>query len=305
MTQHVEISYRQDVSAHAREHEPAVLMVHAFPFHSVLWGDVASVVKYNWKAVRPDLMGFGETPFNDACTIAEHAESIQRLIHKLGLGPCVICGISMGGYVAMELARSAPNLVCGLMLLNTRAVADTPDQKRGRQRMIRLVKRSGTRRVVEQLLPNLLSPAHYSAGGALLERVSLMMLDCPPTTIARACQAMHDREDCSEALGDFDIPVSVVTGEHDAITPVEVVQPMHDCLSDSELRVIRDAGHLTVVEQPELVALEIERLMGRVRRKNGGPNGFLEHARPTNVPSNLDGTGRMPPLAMPNGFRSY
>ncbi|MEL7237501.1 MAG: alpha/beta hydrolase [Planctomycetota bacterium] len=262
--------FRYDEATDAAAGDPTVVMVHGFPFSSLMWQPVVQARLIPGEVLCPDLRGFGQHLNAEPCSVAEHAGELHGLLEHREVLPCVLCGLSMGGYVAMEFAEQFPDDVVGLMLLNTRAAADNDTQRGGRDRMLRTVRRKGTAGVAEQMVPMLLSESTIEREPALVESVTAAILDCLPRTIENGTVAMRERVDCTDAMRAVDAPVSVIAGELDSITPPNVMRSLHECFDDSEFHVIEGAGHLTCLEQPAAVAKQIARLVERAKANNRG-----------------------------------
>jgi 3-oxoadipate enol-lactonase len=202
--------------------------------------------------VVPDLRGFGQSRSEDAFTIDSLAGDIIQLIEHLG-GPAVVGGLSMGGYVAMAIARKRPDLLRGLMLMDTRAEADSSQARENRQKMIDLVRLQGCKAVADQMLPKLLAPGAPEGRPDLARQVRAMAEACPPRTIENALVALRDRPDRSADLPSIAVPTLIVVGEQDQITPPDVSEAMHRAIPNSKLVKVPGAGHMAPLEQPEPV----------------------------------------------------
>jgi pimeloyl-ACP methyl ester carboxylesterase len=172
----------------------------------------------------------------------------------------------MGGYVALSLLRRHPESVAGLGLVDTRAAADDEAGKKKRDAMIELVRREGPRavaQVADQMLPNLLAESSLERDPGLRERVRRMMMEVPPATLEQAALAMRDRRDERDLLPGLRVPVAVVVGAQDQITPLEKAG-FKFAEGVAQTTIVPESGHLTPVESPEVVAEALEGLMRRV-----------------------------------------
>ena len=141
-----------------------VLFVHGFPFDRSMWRhQVAALTK--WKRVAVDLRGAGGSAApGDGYSMARYADDLVGVLDALGLRQVVVCGLSMGGYIAFELLRRYADRLRAVILMDTKAEADTAAQKKGRDQLAKVAAGTGgPAAVVEQLLPNLLAPATVNA----------------------------------------------------------------------------------------------------------------------------------------------
>ncbi len=224
-----------------------LLLIHAFPLDARMWGSLAD----RDHVVAPNLPGFGGTPGpdGDVLTMSIAARACSEALDRAHLDRVVICGLSMGGYVAFELWRTARTRIAGLILANTRAEADTPEAAANRRTLAERLRTEGN--VLADRPPPLLSP---DAPVELQEQVRSWIADQPPHAIAAAALGMAERPDASIDLPGIDVPTLVITSDADALIPREISAPMADVIPGSRLEVMEGAGHLTVLERPEAFA---------------------------------------------------
>lgn len=223
-----------------------------------------------WRGIAPDLRGFGRSPIDgDGCaptgkrmgagialpedpvlSMACLADDIARLIEDQVDGPAVVCGLSMGGYVALELVRRRPELVRGLILADTRAEADTDEGRENRMRVAQAVRRNGTEPVARAMIPDLLADQTREQRPEVEETVREMILGTRPETVIAALGGMACRHDSTGDLAGIETPTLVIVGEHDAITPPEGARTMADAIPGAKLVVVPRAGHLSGMENP-------------------------------------------------------
>ena len=112
----------------------AILFLHGFPFDARLWSGQLAALPDGWRGVAPDLRGFGASPTPAALTVEAHAADAFALLDHLGVEQAVVCGLSMGGYIALAMQRSAPRRIRALVLADTRAEPDSDEARRQRMR---------------------------------------------------------------------------------------------------------------------------------------------------------------------------
>ncbi|UCF40106.1 MAG: alpha/beta fold hydrolase [Gemmatimonadota bacterium] len=230
---------------------PAILFVHGFPLDRTMWRHLVAPLT-GWQRIAPDLRGMGlsDVPQSGRYSMAEYADDLAALLAKREVEETVICGLSMGGYIALEFVRRYRSMVRALILTNTRAEADTPEGKAGRDEMAQLVEREGAGALADVLLPKLLSPSSLSAMPQVVEHVRTMITGSPVAGLIGALTAMKDRPDSTPSLQQIDVPTLVVTGREDLLIPVEHSRTMADAIPGAQCTVIPEAGHLTPMEQP-------------------------------------------------------
>jgi pimeloyl-ACP methyl ester carboxylesterase len=167
-------------------------------------------------------------------------------------------GLSMGGIVAMEVARQAPARVTGLALMDTNPLAEADHVKARRQPQMDRAAAGGLAAVMrDEMKPNYLTDGPGRA--AILDLCMQMALDLGPEVFGRQSRALRDRPDQCATLRGFDRPALVLCGRDDGLCPVSRHELMHDLLPNSTLTVIDGAGHLPTLEQPQQTTQALRR----------------------------------------------
>jgi YbgC/YbaW family acyl-CoA thioester hydrolase len=235
----------------ARGDGPAVLFVHGYPLDRSIWTHQL-VALDGWRGIAPDLRGMGRSDSPDlGYSMETYAADLAALLDLLGVGDVVLVGHSMGGYVALEFVRRWRERVRGLVLVDTRAEADTPDGKKGRDAAAATARERGAEAIAEAMLPKVLGATTLAGAPATVERVRSLMAATPVPGIVGALGAMRDRPDSTPMLpGLAGIPVLVIVGDEDEIIPPTQARAMADAIPGASLVVIRSAGHLPTLERP-------------------------------------------------------
>ncbi len=161
-----------------------------------------------------------------------------------------LAGLSMGGYIALEIILRDPSRVTHLALMDTRADADLPQDKKKRQDFIRLVERGTTfKGVTQSLLPMLIHPSRFK-DDALTSRIYQMAEDIGREGFIRQEIAIMNRKDRTEELNGIDCPTLVLSGNEDALIPAPHQEKMAAAIPDAEFHIIPECGHLPSMERP-------------------------------------------------------
>jgi 3-oxoadipate enol-lactonase len=230
----------------------SIVWIHGYPHSSKIFEPQLSIPGY--RHICPDLAGFGGTPPPDgAMTMRDYARDVLDEFE----GPAVIAGVSMGGYIAMQLYRDAPELVLALILLDTRETPDTDEGRAARMKAIEEIRERGTKGVIDALLPKMIATDSLRpAGRKILESAS-------PQGMIAALQAMADRPDSTDTLRNATVPALIMVGDRDTITPPTDGERMAALMRDAELAPIANAAHLANFERPDQVNHIIEAWLAR------------------------------------------
>jgi 3-oxoadipate enol-lactonase len=237
-----------------------LLLIHAFPLDAGMWQGQVEGFAVRLSVVAPHLPGFGGTAsVGDVMTMRSAADRCIEALDSAGVDRAVVCGLSMGGYVALELWRSSRGRVVGLVLANTRAGADTPEGAAGRRELAARLTAEGSAFMVESP-PPLLSDG---ASDELRDRVRSLIAAQPASSIAAAALGMAERPDSTPDLATIDVPTLVITSSKDTLIKPEITSPMAEQIPAAALNVIPEAGHLSNMEAParfdELLATHLTR----------------------------------------------
>ncbi len=185
------------------------------------------------------------------------AELATAAVARAAAGRFALAGLSMGGYLALEIVRRAPERVAALALLDTSARPDTPEASEARRSAIAR-SASDFDGVVDALMPRLLHPAHLD-DAALVATVRAMAHDVGRDGYVGQQEAIMGRADSRPALAQIRCPTLVLCGRDDALTPLELHEEMHAGIAGSRLIVVERCGHLSTIERPD----EVNDALGR------------------------------------------
>jgi len=232
-----------------------VLFIHGFPFDGAMWRHQVAALS-RWERVVPDLWGAGLVNVPAAAgpySLADQATGLVATLDDLDVDEVVVCGQSMGGYIVFELLRAYPTRVRAAILCHTKATADSPEAKRGRDTMAATVERDGPGAIAAELVPKVLAGVTRERQPAVVREVTTMIERQPVYGMAVTLRALRDRPDSTPLLGQIRIPVLVVAGDDDQIAPAEGMEEMARAIPGAQFTVIPGAGHLSPLEHPQAV----------------------------------------------------
>jgi len=231
-----------------------VVLLHGFPLDHTMWSGqdpLADAVRL----IVPDQRGFGASGAAVPESIAQLADDVVALLDALHVvEPAVICGLSMGGYVAEHVAVRHPCRVRALVLVDTKLEADTPEARAARSKLAATVERVGQEAVAEAMIPNLLARSEAAranpARPLIEEQLRRTIHATPVETITAALAALAARPDMVESMRAVAVPVLLVVGEEDAITPPECMERAERVLQRPRLLIMPRCGHMAPLEDP-------------------------------------------------------
>lgn len=229
-----------------------VVLVHGFPFSHAAWVPQIEALSDRYRVVAYDLRGLGRSEVGDGqYALESYVDDLVAALDHIGEERAVVCGLSMGGYVALRAVEREPTRFRALILCDTRSGADSNEGKIKRAESVRDLKRSGLAPFVEGFLPAVLGPTTLGERPDVVAAVEAMVRQQRLAGVVAAQLAMAGRTDTTEALHAIGVPSLILVGEEDTLTPPAQAREMAARIPGAELEVIPRAGHLSNLENPE------------------------------------------------------
>ena len=231
------------------------MLVHPFPMDSRFWQSLRSRLNWPGEVIAPDLPGFGAAPRRPGWSIDDAASELLELLRTHADGSRgVVCGLSMGGYVALAAAAREPERLAAVVLADTRAEADTDEARAARHAGMATIRTGGTAPFLAELLPRLVAGEHA------LSEARPIAEDQGADALIDALSALAQRPSRVGQLARMEMPARVIVGGADAVTPLEAARSMADRLPRGQLHVLPGAGHLSAIDAPEAFAAVLHSL---------------------------------------------
>jgi len=242
---------------------PSVLFLHGFPLSLHMWDDQEALAP-RYRIVRFDARGFGGSDVGDAMlTMARIGDDAAVLIERLRLGPVILVGCSMGGYAALTFAQKHASLLRGLVLVDTRAGADSPEARKGRGDLAAKVMKEGAGAALDAFLPRVVGETTKASRADVIAKLKDMMLKTSPQGISDGLHGLATRQDSTRLLREITVPTLVVCGEEDVITPRAEAEILQRGIKGAELVMIPKSGHLPSMETPEAFNVALSGFLSR------------------------------------------
>jgi len=250
----------------------AVILLHGYPFNRSMWREQIDFLSARgYRVVAPDLFEMSDKlqlvagsveraterqrqaeAYRTVLTMASMAHAVAASMDELNIDRVIICGLSMGAYVAFEFVHLFANRIHALVLAGARTQGPDEDEKQSREQQARRILTEGMAFVADAMLPNLLAPRTLAEKPDVVSRVREMILRTDARGAAAAQRGMAARRDYSNDLADIDAPTLIIAGREDTIRKPEDAEYIQCGITNSRLESIDDAGHLMNLEQPEI-----------------------------------------------------
>lgn len=230
-----------------------VVFLHGFPHDRTLWTAQRASLAPHARCIVPDLRGFGQSSTHGPFSMDQYADDVVGLLDWLAIESAVVCGLSMGGYVAMALWRRHPDRARAFVFCDTRLGADSEEGQRRRDELAALVKRDGARAIADAQITGMVGPTTRERRPEVMATLRAMMGRQSVAGIVGALQAMRDRPDSRDTLRTISVPSLVIVGEDDVLTPIKEARAIAEALPSVarvRLEIIAGAGHVPCLERP-------------------------------------------------------
>ncbi|HJV35515.1 alpha/beta hydrolase [Geomonas sp.] len=229
-----------------------VILIHGFPLNRQMWQpQVTAIASAGYRIITPDLRGFGgsETP-SAPYSLDLFADDIVALMDTLNLEQAVVGGMSMGGYILLNMLERYPDRVRAACFIATKSSADDEAGRQRRTAMANEAERLGANPIIKIFAELLFAPDTIHSHPELIARVTSWMRDTNPKALAGGLLAMRDRKDYTPLLPAFKQPSLVIAGAEDRAASPNAVELFTLGLADCRSVVIEKAGHMVNMEQP-------------------------------------------------------
>ena len=229
-----------------------VIFLHGFPFDKSMWKSQLDTLKSATRLIAVDLRGFGQSKDEKSILSMDlFGLDLIAFMDKLNIPKAIVCGLSMGGYIALNVVQKYPERFKGLILCDTQCNADTVEGREKRFATIEEINSDGPANFNEKFIESVFHPNSFKNKADVVENLRNVVISNPKEIITAGLTALANRSETCTRLNEIQIPTLIICGNEDQLTPVEKSQAMHEQIPNSELKIIEEAGHVSNVEQPE------------------------------------------------------
>ena len=242
------VSYTDEGSLNAM----AVIFIHGFPLNKSMWNSQLETLSTSYRVIAYDIRGHGDSDSgNEDFSIELFVKDLIGIMNALSIKKAVLCGFSMGGYIALNAVENHPEYFNALLLCDTHCIADNLEAREKRMKSIGNIRENGVEKYADESLINLITPKTFDKNKKLVAQLKEMMINTSRQSLVKTLLALSKRKETCSKLPGINIPVQILVGEHDMITPPEAAQYLHNKIKGAQLSTIKHAAHISNMENPE------------------------------------------------------
>jgi pimeloyl-ACP methyl ester carboxylesterase len=228
-----------------------IIFLHGYPFDKTMWELQLKFLKSTYRLIACDIRGFGKsTDGGSALSIDLFTDDLIKFMNSLSIDKAIICGLSMGGYIALNAMKRFPDRFEALILCDTQCIADTPEIKEKRYKTIDDIKANGVTHFNEGFIKSVFHKDSLTDRIELVDQIRSIVFSNSQHSIVQGLVALADHTETCSTLSDISIPTLIMCGREDEVTPLAQSEFMNKQITGSILQVIEHAGHVSNLEQP-------------------------------------------------------
>lgn len=232
---------------------PVVMLIHGFPLNKSMWDAQLEALQDEFRVIAYDIRGHGNSQSGTQdFSIELFVNDLLCLVETLGLQKVILCGFSMGGYIALNAVEYYPERFEALILSDTQCNADTKEVREKRIKSMDRILENGVEAYADEMLPKLFAPASFVRHRPEVAAVREMIVNTSSESLCNTLFAMASRKESRSKLMEIGIPTLILVGKEDQLTPPAASELMHGRIRSSKMAIIAQAGHLSNMENPEV-----------------------------------------------------
>lgn len=231
-----------------------IVFIHGFPYDHTMWKSQIDELNEKYFCVAYDIRGLGEsTVGNGQYTTESFVDDLEIIITELKLNKPILCGLSMGGYIGLRALEKFEEKFSAVILCDTRSEADNSEGKLKRAAAINRINKDGLAPFAKDFITNCYGDRYKQHNKVDFDNRILKSSAFDPIGVKGSLLAMLGRTDTTDYLRKINIPALVICGEHDTLTPPEVMKPLAEKINGAEFVLIKNSGHMSPIENPSEV----------------------------------------------------
>jgi 3-oxoadipate enol-lactonase len=229
-----------------------IIFLHGFPFDKTMWQGQLDFLKSSHRLIPCDIRGFGKSTDEESfLSIDLFADDLRQFMDKLSIDKAIVCGLSMGGFIALNAMKRFPERFEALVLCDTQCIADTTEVKEKRYKTIDEIEVDGVADFNEGFIKSVFHKDSITNKKELVEQLRSIVFSNSKHIITQGLAALAERSETCSTLNEITIPTLIICGREDEVTPLAQSEFMNAAIKGSLLHVIDNAGHVSNLEQPD------------------------------------------------------
>lgn len=229
-----------------------IIFLHGFPFDKTMWNEQLEFLKPSFRLIACDIRGFGKsTDETSTLSIDLFADDLIQFMDALQIDKAIVCGLSMGGFIALNAQKKYPNRFEALILCDTQCIADTVEVKAKRYKIIDEIKMNGVTNFNEGFIKNVFHKDSINNKKEVVEQLRGVVFANSQHIISEGLRVLANRSETCSTLSEINIPTLIICGREDEVTPLIQSEFMNTNIKRAIIEIIDNAGHVSNLEQPQ------------------------------------------------------
>lgn len=239
-----------------------IIFLHGFPFDKSMWAKQLDFFATTNRVIAIDIRGFGKsTDETTPLSIDLFSDDLMVFMNQLNISKAIICGLSMGGFIALNAQARFPDRFEAIILCDTQCIADTIEVKLNRYKTIDEIALNGTLNFNEAFIKKVFCKNSFTNKQEIVTQLRSVVMANPEQIVINGLKALAERSETCSTLSEINIPTLIICGREDEVTPLEQSEFLHTSIKASVLHIIDNAGHVSNIEQPEEFNNEISKFL--------------------------------------------
>ncbi|MCK5846381.1 MAG: alpha/beta hydrolase [Bacteroidales bacterium] len=240
-----------------------LVLLHGFLESKSIWNRFSEHLSKEYRVIAIDLPGHGESDMQaEIHTMELMAESIKAVLDNLSIDNAVIIGHSMGAYISLALADMYPEIINGLGIFHSHALADTPEGKINRGRAIQVVK-DNHKNFISMFIPDLFTKENQQKYKTDIEKLQEEARNISKESVIASLEGMRHRTDKLSLLSKLEAPICFIIGKQDPRAPLKKMMDQISIPKHAEILILKDVAHMGYIEDFETTVSFIDSFVGR------------------------------------------
>lgn len=229
-----------------------IILIHGFPLSHEMWRSQIEVLGTKYRVIAYDIRGHGKSEIGDGqYTIELFVDDLIELLNQLKIEKAILCGLSMGGYIALRTVEKNPERVKALILADTQSKSDSNEAKLKRAASVKAIKTYGVRTFADSFVKTVLTKDSVSKKNNAWKEITRLVQKNSSRSVCGTLIALAGRTDTTSTLSSIKVPTLILVGEQDNLTPPSASQEMHNKIPASETHVLPNSAHMSNLENPD------------------------------------------------------